>query len=192
MISIKVLAPIRTSVTSMNAVPVETTIDVTLLPPRQKHPTIFQAWTDLPDGSALVLNNDHDPLPLYYQFACEHAGRFRWEYLATGPALWAVRISKGDFPDPGFVPSTARTAPLSSKPLPSLAPSIVDTRPIFERGDTPCQEIDEAVASLSPGQALVLIVPFEPVPLYAKLGREGFTHRSEQLPDGAWRVEFKR
>ena len=88
----------------MNAVLVETVIDVRTLVPREKHPTIFKAWTALDQGGSLVLINDHDPLPLYYQLACEHEGTFRWDYLEQGPDLWRVRISKGDFADPGFVP----------------------------------------------------------------------------------------
>jgi len=82
----------------------EHTIDVRTIPPRQKHPTIFNAWNELADGESLLILNDHDPLPLYYQFACEFAGQFQWAYEAQGPELWRVRISKGDFPDPGFVP----------------------------------------------------------------------------------------
>jgi hypothetical protein len=71
-------------------------------------------------------------------------------------------------------------------------PLLLDTRPIFERGDTPCQAIDDATASLQPGQSLVLLVPFEPVPLYAKLGREGFAHQTIQLPDGTWQATFRK
>ncbi len=73
-----------------------------------------------------------------------------------------------------------------------VRPLLVDTRPIFARGDTPCKAIDEAVSSLIPGQLLVLVVDFEPVPLYAKLGNQGFSHTAKQLSDGAWRVEFQR
>lgn len=73
-----------------------------------------------------------------------------------------------------------------------VRPLVLDTRPIFARGDTPCKAIDEAVSSLIPGQLLVLVVEFEPVPLYAKLGSQGFSHTAKQLSDGAWRVEFQR
>lgn len=69
---------------------------------------------------------------------------------------------------------------------------MLDTRPIFARGDTPCEAIDEAVASLMPGQPLVLLVPFEPVPLYAKLSNQGFKHEARQIEGGVWRVEFRR
>ena len=175
----------------MNPVTVETTIDVTILPPRHKHPTILKAWTDLENGGALLLLNDHDPLPLYYQFACEFKGQFQWEYLDRGPDLWRVRISKGDFADPGFVPSkTAAPAPVSVSVTP--APRVLDTRPIFAQAQSPCDAIDAAAATLLPGQSLVLLVPFEPLPLYVKFESRGFHHQSEQLSDGTWRVEFQR
>lgn len=45
-----------------------------------------------------------------------------------------------------------------------VRPLLVDTRPIFARGDTPCKAIDEAVSSLIPGQLLVLVVDFKPSP----------------------------
>lgn len=73
-----------------------------------------------------------------------------------------------------------------------LAPLVVDTRPVFDRGGTPCSVIDDAVRQLKPGQGLVLLVPFEPVPLYAKLGNLGFECQAEELPDGVWRAEFRR
>ena len=177
----------------MNPVTVETTIDVTKIAPRQKHPTIFQAWAELDKGGALLLLNDHDPLPLYYQFACEHDGEFQWEYLEKGPDLWRVRISKGDFADPGFTPPKRATTASSAAPTGNaVAPRVLDTRPIFGCGNSPCEAIDSATAALLPGQSLVLLVPFEPVPLYTKLGRLGFRHQSAQLTDGTWRIEFHR
>ena len=72
----------------------------------------------------------------------------------------------------------------------SLKPLVLDVRPIFARGGSPCSSIDEAVASLSPGQVFVLLAPFEPAPLFAKLGAKGFSHKSEEMPDGVWRIEF--
>ncbi|HET9064547.1 MAG TPA: DUF2249 domain-containing protein [Gemmatimonadales bacterium] len=70
------------------------TLDVRVIPPREKHPTIFQTFTALAPGEAFVLLNDHDPMPLRYQFEAEHAGQFTWEYLETGPAVWRVAIGK--------------------------------------------------------------------------------------------------
>lgn len=99
----------------MNLQPNETLIDVRPMPPRERHPTIFQTWEALAPGQAILLVNDHDPVPLYYQFAAEHAGGFHWEYLEQGPEVFCVRISKGDHPEPGFVP-TSRPRHSCSKP----------------------------------------------------------------------------
>ena len=41
-----------------------------------------------------MLVNDHDPKPLYYQFAAEHEGEFSWGYLEEGPDVWRVRIGR--------------------------------------------------------------------------------------------------
>ncbi len=70
------------------------TLDVRVIPPREKHPTIFQTFHALNPGESFVLLNDHDPMPLRYQFEAEHAGQFGWEYLEKGPAVWRVAISK--------------------------------------------------------------------------------------------------
>ncbi len=77
-------------------------------------------------------------------------------------------------------------------PSATIAPYVLDTRPLFAQGESPCQAIEEATATLTPGQPLVLLVPFEPVPLYTRLGKQGFTHQAERLVDGTWRVEFRR
>lgn len=170
-------------------------IDVRLMPPRERHPKIFGTWEELAPGEAILLVNDHDPVPLYYQFAAEHAGAFHWKYLEQGPDVFRVRITRGEFPDPGFVP-TARARHCCSAPKPApielVKPLVLDTRPIFARGETPCKAIDSAVASLIPGQPFVLLADFEPVPLYAKLGNQGFTHQCTQLADTSWRVEFRK
>jgi uncharacterized protein (DUF2249 family) len=40
--------------------------------------------------------------------------------------------------------------------------------------------IMEAAAAIVPGDRLVIIAPFEPVPLYAVLQGQGFTHQTAQ------------
>ncbi|HEY8487383.1 MAG TPA: DUF2249 domain-containing protein [Limnochordales bacterium] len=71
-----------------------TVLDVRPLPPARRHPLIFQAFDALGPGQWLELVNDHDPRPLYYQFAAERAGTFTWEYLEQGPHVWRVRIGR--------------------------------------------------------------------------------------------------
>jgi hemerythrin-like domain-containing protein/uncharacterized protein (DUF2249 family) len=71
-----------------------TTVDARVLPVPQKHPTIFRAFEDLKAGEAMLLVNDHDPKPLYYQFAAERTGQFEWRYLENGPEVWKVEIRR--------------------------------------------------------------------------------------------------
>lgn len=71
-----------------------TDLDVRQLIPMERHRTIFETFNALPVGDAFVLINDHDPKPLYYQFAAEHAGQFSWEYQEQGPEVWKVQIGR--------------------------------------------------------------------------------------------------
>ena len=46
-------------------------LDVRTEPPVRRHTVIFEAFEALDPGAAFELVNDHDPKPLYYQFAAE-------------------------------------------------------------------------------------------------------------------------
>ncbi len=72
----------------------ENILNVTLLEPRQKHPTIFVRFDELAEGETLTIHNDHDPKPLYYQLLGERGNIFVWEYLDQGPEWWIVNITK--------------------------------------------------------------------------------------------------
>jgi len=72
----------------------ENILNVTLIEPRLKHPTIFVRFDELKPGGSLTIHNDHDPKPLYYQLLGERGNIFEWEYLEQGPHLWRVKISK--------------------------------------------------------------------------------------------------
>ena len=72
----------------------ENILNVTLLEPRQKHPTIFVRFDELVEGESLTIHNDHDPKPLYYQLLGERGNIFEWQYLEQGPEWWKVKISK--------------------------------------------------------------------------------------------------
>ena len=69
-------------------------LDVRVLPPPEKHPTIVRTIDTLASGQSLLLLNDHDPRPLRYQLLAERPDSFDWEYEAEGPELWKVRISR--------------------------------------------------------------------------------------------------
>lgn len=69
-------------------------LDVRRIPPREKHPSIFHALDGLGAGASLTLVNDHDPRPLRYQLTAERPDQFDWEYVAEGPEVWRVRITR--------------------------------------------------------------------------------------------------
>lgn len=69
-------------------------LNVTVLEPRLKHPTIFAKFDSLNGGEAFIIYNDHDPKPLYYQLLAERGQTFNWEYLESGPEVWQVKIAK--------------------------------------------------------------------------------------------------
>lgn len=71
-----------------------TTIDVRTIAPRERHPTIFATFAGLAVGDALEIVNDHDPKPLYYQFAAELPDTFAWNYVESGPDVWRVTLRK--------------------------------------------------------------------------------------------------
>lgn len=70
------------------------TLDVRTIPPRDRHPQIFDLFDGLDQGEAFELVNDHDPKPLFYQFQAERPGQVDWEYLESGPEVWRVRIAR--------------------------------------------------------------------------------------------------
>jgi len=79
----------------------EQQLDVRTIPPAQRHPLIFQTFDSLAAGQAMVLVNDHDPKPLYYQLSAEREGQFTWDYLEDGPEVWRVRIARQQAAAPG-------------------------------------------------------------------------------------------
>ena len=71
-------------------------IDVTKIEPRLKHSTIFESFDALLDGDAVLIHNDHDPKPLYYQLIAERGNTFSWVYVQSGPIVWEVEIRKNE------------------------------------------------------------------------------------------------
>ena len=74
-------------------------LDVRTEAPARRHELIFENYNGLSAGHGFVLINDHDPKPLYYQFAAEHHGEFTWDYMEQGPETWRVRIGRTESTD---------------------------------------------------------------------------------------------
>ncbi|MBI3455252.1 MAG: DUF2249 domain-containing protein [Candidatus Rokubacteria bacterium] len=166
-------------------------LDVREMPPRIRHPRIFETFDALAPGQAFVLVNDHDPKPLFYQFQAERPGAFGWRYLEEGPETWRVEITKRAAAAAGAA-SRDVPKPAALAALPESRQVHLDVRPEIHRGEEPFARIMAAVKSLREGEVLVLRAPFEPVPLYRVLGGRGFAHWTECHGPADWAVWFYR
>ena len=160
--------------------------DVREIPCRVKHGQIFQRWLNLPVGGFFVLVNDHDPVPLYYQFAAQFPGAFTWEYLVRGEDEFHVRITKlasvsvpeDDIPPcPGSVTSQGNVTQVDARGL--MPPE-------------PLVRILAALETLPTGQTLRAITDREPCHLFGEAEQRGFRHASSAQSDGSWVTLLER
>ena len=68
----------------------------------------------------------------------------------------------------------------------------LDVRPIIAAGDEPFEQIMSTVGSLGVDEELIIIAPFEPVPLEGVLSSQGFSFDAVEIGSGDWRVTFSR
>lgn len=71
-----------------------------------------------------------------------------------------------------------------------IEPLLLDVRPILASGGHPLSAINEAADCLKPGQALRLLAPFRPDPLFRLMEDKGFDAHPVTLPDGGCDVLF--
>lgn len=83
----------KTAAHEESVIRVVNTFDVRPHPPAKRHDLVYEAFAALQPGEAFVFTNDHDPLPLYYQLEAENPVPFTWQYLASGPEVWTVRVA---------------------------------------------------------------------------------------------------
>jgi len=72
----------------------DTVINVPQIEPKLKHVTIFNVFDELKGGESLIIHNDHDPKPVYYQLLNERGDIFTWQYLEQGPQWWDIRVTR--------------------------------------------------------------------------------------------------
>ena len=170
-----------------------THFDVRSIPCRVKHAQIFQRWLGLAVGSHFVLINDHDPVPLRYQFAAEFPGAFTWEYLEKGPFEFHVKITK----------LRTVTAPLTEPPLAKSAvtqicqtvDSSVNLQEIDARGLEPPEPLIRILCALEflpQGSHLRAITDREPCHLFGEAQQRGFRYECKAQPDGSWVTVLQR
>ena len=168
-----------------------TQLDVRPIPCRQKHALIFQRWAELPVGGHFVLVNDHDPVPLYYQFAGQFPEAFAWEYLVGGPDEFNVKITRLKATTPGAAPKLPSWPPAGNRVAPpqGLFPE-VDARGL--EPPEPMIRILTALEQLPPGGTLRARTDRRPIHLLPELDSRGVRHVSEELADGSWISTLQR
>ena len=160
-----------------------TRFDVREIPCRVKHAQIFQRWFDLPVGQCFVLVNDHDPIPLYYQFAAQFPDAFEWEYLLRGPEEFHVRITKTQAIAAAAMPAIPTHAPAQS------CGSHHRVQQVDARGLEPPEPLIRilmALESLPAGAQLRAITDRQPCHLFAEAESRGFRHDCREQANGSW------
>ena len=162
-----------------------TQLDVRVIPCRQKHATIFQRWAALPIGEHFILINDHDPVPLYYQFAVQFPGAFTWRYLMTGPDEFRVMITRV-----AASPNAPAIPPPEKSPAPALTGDVLDVRGL--EPPEPMMRILAAVETLPAGRLLRAHTDRRPLHLYPELDARKIRHASAEQSDGSWITTLER
>lgn len=69
-------------------------------------------------------------------------------------------------------------------------PKVVDAR--WRPPPEPMEMTLEAVDTLGPDEAVILLIHREPFPLYDILTRNGYAHEAEAQPDGSFAIRITR
>ena len=165
--------------------------DVREIPCRIKHGQILQRWADLPVGGYFVLVNDHDPVPLYHQFAAEFPGAFTWEYQLRGPDTFEVTIAKVRAVDAAVFSRPSVKATCGERAAQGAAGEIeLDARGL--EPPEPLIRIMVALESLPSGGKLRARTDREPCHLFREAAQRGFRHESIEQSDGSWITVLER
>lgn len=169
---------------SAAAVDAAVVFDVRPIPGRTKHAQIFERWFGLPVGEYFVLLNDHDPIPLRYQFEVQFPGAFTWEYLEKGPEEFRVKITKLA-PVAAVIPEPPRFATRDAPPSAAVdGVRLLDVRGL--EPPEPLVRILSALESLPVGEKLRACTDREPCHLFGEADQRGFKHECSQQLDGSW------
>jgi|JI10StandDraft_1071094.scaffolds.fasta_scaffold237396_2 uncharacterized protein (DUF2249 family) len=191
--SIIVPTALPTAAPAARSLPDSIQLDVRPISCRQKHAIIFQRWAELGVGEHFVLVNDHDPVPLYYQFASQYPEAFSWDYLVAGPEEFQVKITRlrATTAPQSPIPTRCGTAHAVERPQPAgPAEVIVDARGL--EAPEPMQRILAAWEQLPPGGTLRAHTDRHPIHLLPLLEARGVHPTSKEAADGSWITTLQR
>lgn len=69
-------------------------LDVRVLIPIERHKLLIRLFNELPVDDHFVFINDHDPLPLFYEFRSIYGDVVGWDYLHRGGREWKVKVTR--------------------------------------------------------------------------------------------------
>jgi len=165
--------------------------DVRPIPCRVKHGQIVQRWLDLPVGRHFVLLNDHDPVPLRYQFEAEYPGAISWEYLERGPENFRVKITKLQ-PVGGNGPGLPSCITEQEAKVAAAAAAEVEVDARGLQPPEPLIRILNALETLPLGATLRARTDREPCHLFGEAVQRGFRYESKSQSDGSWLTVLAR
>lgn len=73
---------------------IEGEFDVRVLIPIQRHQLLIKMFKELPVDEHFIFINDHDPLPLFYEFRSIYGDVVGWDYLNRGGREWKVKVTR--------------------------------------------------------------------------------------------------
>ena len=68
----------------------------------------------------------------------------------------------------------------------------VDVRDDIRSGREPFSRIMNVAAAMQANESLLVIAPFEPVPLFRVMEKQGFVHNGQATGSGDWEILFTR
>lgn len=69
-------------------------LDVRVVAPIQRHEFLVELFKNLPVAESFVFINDHDPIPLFYEFKSIYGDVVDWVYLNRGGREWKVKVTR--------------------------------------------------------------------------------------------------
>jgi len=75
-------------------VDIDQEIDVRTLIPIERHKLLVKLFGELPASQDFTFINDHDPIPLFYEFRSIYGDVVGWEYLNKGGREWKVKVTR--------------------------------------------------------------------------------------------------
>ena len=113
-----------------------------------------------------------------------------------------ARLNGAAAPPPPSRPASNETSEVKEMTTTAMPPVLagvpderitdLDVRDALRRGEEPFSRIMAARKALPDGHVLRLRAIFEPAPLYAVMGKQGFLHWTETFAPDDWRVWFYR